>query len=135
MAEKISAFSKFGDAGHGGITRYSLSPEAIQARNEFIARMKAIGAEIESDDLANLYATIPGSDPDAKRIAMGSHCDSVKNGGNYDGILGVISALEVLETVVGQKIPHRELLENCPEYRKLYGEEAAENRGNPDKKD
>ena len=107
MAEKISAFSKFGDAGHGGITRYSLSPEAIQARNEFIARMKAIGAEIESDDLANLYATIPGSDPDAKRIVMGSHCDSVKNGGNYDGILGVISAMEVLETVAGQKIPHR----------------------------
>ena len=47
MKDKISTFSKFGDAGHGGITRYSLSPEAIMARNEFIKRMKAIGAEIE----------------------------------------------------------------------------------------
>ena len=46
MKDKISTFSKFGDAGHGGITRYSLSPEAIMARNEFIKRMKAIGAEI-----------------------------------------------------------------------------------------
>ena len=107
MADKITTFSKFGDAGHGGITRYSLSDEAIMARNEFIKRMKSIGAIIETDDLANLYATIPGSDCDAKRIVMASHCDSVKNGGNYDGILGVISAMEVLETVVEQKIPHK----------------------------
>lgn len=35
MEDKIKTFSKFGDAGHGGITRYSLSPEAIQARNEW----------------------------------------------------------------------------------------------------
>ena len=42
---------------------------------------------IEIDDVANMYATLPGSDPDAKRIVMASHVDSVKNGGNYDGIL------------------------------------------------
>lgn len=36
---------------------------------------------------------------------MGSHCDSVKNGGNYDGILGVMSAMAVLETVVRENIP------------------------------
>ena len=107
MTDKIRTFSKFGDAGHGGITRYSLSPEAIQARNEFIRRMKAIGAEIEIDDVANIYATLPGSAPDAKRIVMASHCDSVKNGGNYDGILGVMSAMEVLETVAAEKIPHK----------------------------
>ena len=107
MEDKIKTFSKFGDAGHGGITRYSLSPEAVMARNEFRKRMEAIGAVIEIDDVANMYATIPGSDPDAKRIVMASHCDSVKNGGNYDGILGVMSAMEVLETVVSENIPHR----------------------------
>lgn len=107
MTDKIKTFSTFGDAGHGGITRYSLSPEAILARDEFKKRMEAIGATIEVDDVACMYATIPGSDPDAKRIAMGSHCDSVKNGGNYDGILGVLSAMEVLETVVKENIPHK----------------------------
>lgn len=107
MTDKIKTFSKFGDAGHGGITRYSLSPEAHMARDEFVKRMKAIGAEIEFDDLANIYATLPGTDPDAKRIVTGSHCDSVKNGGNYDGILGVMSAMEVLETIAEQKIPHK----------------------------
>ena len=71
MTDKIKTFSKFGDAGHGGITRYSLSPEAHMARDEFVKRMKAIGAEIEVDDVANIYATIPGSDPDAKRNRNG----------------------------------------------------------------
>ena len=57
MEDKIKTFSKFGDAGHGGITRYSLSDAAISARNEFIKRMTAIGAEIVTDDLANVYAS------------------------------------------------------------------------------
>lgn len=106
MKDKIKTFSAFGDAGHGGITRYSLSEAAIMARNEFKKRMEKIGAKIETDDLGDMYATLEGSDPDAKRIVMGSHVDSVKNGGNYDGILGVMSAMEVLETVA-EKIPHR----------------------------
>lgn len=106
MQDKIQTFAQYGDAGHGGVTRYSLSKEAEMARDEFVRRMKVIGAVIETDDLANMYATIPGSNPEAKRIAMGSHCDSVKNGGNYDGILGVMGAMEVLETVVKENIPH-----------------------------
>lgn len=107
MEDKIKTFSKFGDAGHGGITRYSLSEDAIKARKEFTKRMEAIGAKIEIDDLANMYATLEGTDKSAKRIVMGSHIDSVKNGGNYDGILGVMSAMETLETVATQKIPHK----------------------------
>ena len=107
MSEKIHTFSTFGDAGHGGITRYSLSDAAKQARSYFAQRMAGIGAMIDTDDMGNMYATIPGSDPEAKRIVMASHCDSVKNGGNYDGILGVIGAMEVLETVVAENIPHR----------------------------
>ena len=107
MKDKIKTFSKFGNAGHGGITRYSLSEAAVMARNEFRKRMEKIGAKIETDDLGDMYATLEGSDPNAKRIVMGSHVDSVKNGGNYDGILGVMSAMEVLETVAEKKIPHK----------------------------
>ena len=107
MSEKIHTFSTFGDAGHGGITRYSLSDAAKQARAYFVERMTKIGAVITTDDMANVYATLPGSDPNAKRIVMGSHCDSVRNGGNYDGILGVMGAMEVLETVVAENIPHK----------------------------
>lgn len=107
MSDIIKTMSQYGDAGNGGVTRYTLSPEDNLARKEFVKRMEAIGALIETDDMANMYATIPGSDPEAKRIVMGSHTDSVMNGGNYDGILGVMSAMEVLESVVDQKIPHK----------------------------
>lgn len=106
MQDKIITFSQYGRTPKGGITRYTLSPEAAQAREEFRRRMEAIGAVIEIDDLGDMYATLEGSKKDAKRIVMGSHIDSVKNGGNYDGVLGVISAMEVLETVVEQQIPH-----------------------------
>ncbi len=107
MKDMIETFSHYGDAGHGGVTRYSLSPEAIMARKEYAKRMEAIGAEIKVDDMACMYATIKGSEPDLPGIVMASHADSVRNGGNYDGILGVMSAMETLTTIVEQKIPHR----------------------------
>ena len=83
MEDKIKTMSKYGDAGHGGVTRYTLSQEDLQARDEFVKRMKVIGAEIKTDDMANMYATIKGSSPNLPGIVMASHCDSVRNGGNY----------------------------------------------------
>lgn len=106
IEEKIKIFSKFGATGNGGVTRLSLSPEALAARAEFKRRMEGIGAKVVSDDLANLYATIPGTE-DLPAIYSGSHLDSVRQGGNYDGVLGVLSAMEAAETIVKKKIPHR----------------------------
>lgn len=107
MDDLINTFSQFGATGNGGITRYELSEASIKARDEFKKRMEAIGATVVSDDLACMYATLPGTDPDAKRIVMASHCDSVRNGGNYDGILGVMGAMEALTTVAKENIPHK----------------------------
>lgn len=107
LEDKIKTFSTFGATPGGGITRFSLSEEALMARDEFVKRMTAVGAVIETDDLANMYATIPGEDNSLPRIVMGSHCDSVRNGGNYDGILGVMTAMEVVETIATEKIPHK----------------------------
>lgn len=107
MEDKITTFSKFGDTGNGGITRFSLSPEAIQARNEIKSRMTKLGLDFKTDDLGDIYCTLPGTDPNADVIMSGSHCDSVRQGGNYDGILGVLTAMEMIETIVTQKIPHK----------------------------
>jgi N-carbamoyl-L-amino-acid hydrolase len=106
LNDKIITFSKFGDTGHGGITRFSLSQEALEARAEFRKRMEAIGATVVTDDMANMYATIPGTE-NIPAIITGSHLDSVRQGGNYDGVLGVLSAMEVAETIVKENIPHR----------------------------
>jgi len=106
LQDKITTFSKFGDTGKGGITRLSLSPAALEAREELCKRCRALGMEIKTDDMANIYATIPGEEG-LPAIMIGSHMDSVKQGGNYDGILGVLTALEAAETIVTEKIPHR----------------------------
>lgn len=106
MDEKIKTFSRFGDTGNGGITRFSLSPEALMARAEFKKRMEAIGATVVTDDMANMYATIPGAEK-LPAIMSGSHLDSVRKGGNYDGVLGVLTAMEAAETIVKEGIPHR----------------------------
>jgi N-carbamoyl-L-amino-acid hydrolase len=106
MEDKILTFSKFGDAGHGGITRFSLSEAALKARAEVCKRMKVLGADIVTDDMGNIYATFKGSE-NLPHIVMASHVDSVRNGGNYDGILGVMTAMEVAETIVTEKISHR----------------------------
>lgn len=106
MEEKIKTFSKFGDTGKGGITRFSLSDEAIMARKEFKKRMEAIGAKVVTDDMANMYATIQGTE-NLPAIMSGSHMDSVRQGGNYDGILGVMTAMEAAETIVRENIPHK----------------------------
>ncbi|KPU45220.1 allantoate amidohydrolase [Oxobacter pfennigii] len=106
LEDKIKTFSKFGDTGKGGITRLSLSPAAIDARKEFCRRCQALGMDIKIDDMANIYATIPGEE-ELPCIMSGSHVDSVKQGGNYDGILGVLTALEAAETIITEKIPHR----------------------------
>lgn len=106
MEDKIVTFSKFGATGNGGITRFSLSKDALQARAEYVRRMEAMGAVVKTDDMANMYATIKGSE-DLPAIVMASHLDSVRNGGNYDGVLGVLTAMEAAETIVTEKIPHR----------------------------
>lgn len=106
MDDKIKTFSKFGDTGKGGVTRFSLSPEALAARAEFQKRMEAIGANVVTDDMANMYATLPGTEA-LPVIVTGSHLDSVRQGGNYDGVLGVMSAMEALETIARENVPHR----------------------------
>jgi N-carbamoyl-L-amino-acid hydrolase len=104
MNEKIAAFSKFGALEGGGITRLSLTEPALAARAEFKKRAESLGMTVESDDIGNIYATWPGSEEGLPRIVMGSHLDSVRNGGNYDGVYGVLSSLEVAETIITEGI-------------------------------
>ena len=98
LQQTIEAFSKFGATKNGGVTRLSLSPEDIHARNYFKQCCEELELQVQYDDMANMYATLPGK-KDISPIMMGSHIDSVVKGGRFDGILGVITALEVVRTV------------------------------------
>jgi N-carbamoyl-L-amino-acid hydrolase len=106
LQDKIQTFSKFGDTGNGGITRLCFTEPDLQARAELCRRCEALGMEVKTDDMGNIYATKQGTEP-LQSIAVGSHLDSVVKGGNYDGVLGVLTALEAVETMITEGVETR----------------------------
>ena len=67
--------------------------------------MAAVGAMVRVDAAGNLRGFYPGADPGAPRLLIGSHLDTVPNAGAYDGILGVVIAVALLEELGGRKLP------------------------------
>lgn len=98
LQDSIEQFSQFGATLNGGVTRLSLSKEDILARNYFCKCCEELGMEIKVDDMANIYAILPGK-KEVPPIVMGSHLDSVEKGGKFDGVLGVLTALEAIRTL------------------------------------
>ncbi|HET8997469.1 MAG TPA: M20/M25/M40 family metallo-hydrolase, partial [Acetobacteraceae bacterium] len=83
-----------------GITREAYGPGEQKAHALVRSEAEALGLEIANDAAGNLYMTLPGRDRAAKRIVLGSHLDSVPQGGNYDGAAGVLAGLA---TVAGMR--------------------------------
>lgn len=99
----LEALSQIGATPEGGVNRPAFSQAHQQARNWFLARGRDAGLDVLVDGAANHSATLPGSDPD-RGLLLGSHLDSVPNGGRFDGALGVVAALEVLRTIQDAKL-------------------------------
>ncbi|MCG6928970.1 MAG: Zn-dependent hydrolase [Desulfofustis sp.] len=96
---EIMESSQFGQAAGGGITRRALTEPDVQARNWLIEKMRQAGLEVRIDDAMNVIGTLKAKSPRSKKAgAMGSHFDTVPNGGRFDGILGVLAALECART-------------------------------------
>ncbi|WP_087694505.1 Zn-dependent hydrolase [Pseudomonas sp. PE-S1G-1] len=76
-------------------TRRAFSPEFEQARHWLKAEFEAAGLTVTLDAGGNLIGQLDGSEPDMKPLISGSHCDTVVGGGRFDGIIGVLAALEV----------------------------------------
>lgn len=93
---RLSHLAGIGATAAGGITRYTFSPEHVQATRAAAAWMTEVGLDAFVDQYGNLLAHRAGADPAADRVLSGSHLDSVPNGGNYDGVLGVLAPLEAL---------------------------------------
>jgi N-carbamoyl-L-amino-acid hydrolase len=77
----------------------TLSEEDRQGRNCFVAWCEAAGCRVTVDRLGNIFALRPGKAPDLPPIAAGSHLDTQPHGGRFDGVFGVLAALEVLRTL------------------------------------
>jgi N-carbamoyl-L-amino-acid hydrolase len=95
MEERIEALSAFGTNPDGGVSRVAFSPADIEGRAYITGLMQAAGLEVRLDTAGNIIGRREGGDPNLPVIMFGSHIDSVPGGGNYDGDVGVIAAIEV----------------------------------------
>jgi beta-ureidopropionase / N-carbamoyl-L-amino-acid hydrolase len=93
------AMAEIGAIEGNGVNRQALSAEDIRARALLLGWARARGYEPAVDDIANLFIRRPGRDPDAAPLLAGSHMDSQPTGGRFDGIFGVLAALEALEAL------------------------------------
>lgn len=103
LRNTLEAFAEFGATENMGVTRLSLSEEDRDARNYFKKSCESLGMKVVVDDMGVMYATLAGKQ-NKPPILMGSHADSVKKGGRFDGILGVVAGLEVVRTFVENNI-------------------------------
>ena len=93
--KNFEKLSKIGWTEKNGTNRVSLNKYDLMARNELVAQLRKIKAEIKFDDAGNIYGITGRGKGDM--ITMGSHMDSVPNGGRFDGMYGVVAGLQVIK--------------------------------------
>ncbi len=111
LIERINALGEVGrvDGVHGewGNARLALSDEDRDGRNLVATWMRDLGMEIGVDRVGNVVATWPGTDERLAPVMMGSHIDTVRTGGRFDGNLGVLAGLEVVEVLQTARVRPR----------------------------
>lgn len=99
MKREIDYLASLNDTPDNGTTRFSYSENDQIARNYLIEQFNMLGLNIRIDGVGNMFATYEGNEPSLPAIYVGSHIDSVKNGGRFDGVVGVIAALEAVRVM------------------------------------
>lgn len=100
----IFDLAKFGRDENGHGYRMAFTKGDIDGRAWFLDLMKKAGLETTRDEAGNIVGKRNGKNPSLKPIAFGSHIDMVPDGGNYDGTLGSLAALEVIEILNENKM-------------------------------
>ena len=104
LNEHLTALSHFGKNPQGGVSRVAYSQADIDARAAVAGWMREASLEVAIDRAGNLVGRRAGRDTGAKPIVFGSHIDSVPEGGNYDGDVGAMSAIEVAHTLAERRV-------------------------------
>ena len=92
----LADFATIGATPNGGVHRLTLTDLDKQARDLFVSLAKKAGCSIKIDAMGNIFARRSGEDNRLSPVLIGSHIDSQPLGGKYDGIYGVLAALEVV---------------------------------------
>jgi N-carbamoyl-L-amino-acid hydrolase len=89
----LDSLARFGASASGGVDRVAYSQEDLEARRWLEAEMRSLSLEVRTDQAGNSIGSYPGQNSRLAPIGIGSHTDTVPQGGRYDGALGVVAAL------------------------------------------
>jgi len=111
IMDHILALGEFGKNPQGGVSRVAYSDADKQGREYVLGLMRAAKLDVSIDAAGNLIGRRPGSVSGLLPLLIGSHVDTVPEGGNYDGVVGSIGAIEVAQTLAENKLTLRHPLE------------------------
>lgn len=99
---RLDEISRIGALENGGVCRLALAPEETQARARLIEWAQALGCAVFADAIGNLFLRFGDPGSNEPPVLVGSHLDTQPVGGNFDGVLGVVAALECVEILAAQ---------------------------------
>lgn len=102
LEQRLEAMSRIGRLQPRGVCRLSLDEKDIESRKLFTQWMEELGLDIRVDEIGNMFGIYQGYKQNY--VGTGSHLDTVPTGGYYDGALGVLVGLEVIQTIIEQNI-------------------------------
>ena len=108
---RIDELAAFGALPGGGVNRQALSEAEVAARRHLLAIAEARGLAVFADAAGNLFLRLEGRDPSLPPVLSGSHLDTQPTGGRFDGVWGVLAALEVLEALRDRDLRPRRSIE------------------------
>lgn len=97
--DSLEEMAKIGATAKGGCNRQTLTDLDGQGRRLFQQWCEAAGMTVGTDSMGDMFARREGADPALDPVAVGSHLDTQPTGGKYDGVLGVLAALELVRTL------------------------------------
>lgn len=107
----IESISRFSTTKEGGTTRFAFTPEHAGAREYIMAQMEAAGLKVYQDAAGTVVGRREGREPGAPAVMTGSHFDTVRCGGNFDGVAGVAAGIEAARVMRENGIVTRRPLE------------------------
>lgn len=111
LNQQIAELAEFGKNPFGGVSRVAYSDFDRQGREYATGLMRAANLDVSVDAAGNIWGRRAGSEAGRKPLIFGSHIDSVPEGGNYDGTVGSLGAIEVARTLAESKATTRHPLE------------------------
>jgi hydantoinase/carbamoylase family amidase len=104
LYERLQQIATYGADLKGGVSRLAFTDSDWDARNKVMEWMQQAGLSLHIDSFGNIIARREGINPNASVVMTGSHLDTVPNGGNFDGVVGVLAAIEAMQCLEEQGI-------------------------------